>query len=320
MNPINFAILGLGHIGKVHALAIENASNANLFSVIDSDPKNTEEFENVNVYRSLSDFFSKDQHKTHVVSIATPNGLHAKQAIECLKAGYHVLIEKPLALNTEDARAIIKTAEETNKRAFNMLQLRFSPVVQHVKELINEGFLGDIFMVNTQCYWNRNNAYYSSKPWHGTKAMDGGVLFTQFSHFADILNYLFGNLNVQNSESFNFTHKSSTEFADSGKVNFNSDKIHSGSLIYTTSTYPKNFESTINIIAEKGTIQIKGQYMNEFGYYEVEGLEKLEILVRKNFHQDAIYEVSKALIEKSPSILDAKNSIPVVAFIEKASE
>ena len=313
----NFSILGYGHIGKVHEQAIRASENANLVGIIDFElPSDLD----VKGYTALETFLNEDT-ESDVVVIATPNGLHREHAIRCLKGGKNVLIEKPLALTKEDAEEILAVANEKNLRVFSSMQLRFSPVVQYVKKLIDNKALGKIHLINIQCYWNRNKAYYKLRDWHGTNELDGGVLFTQFSHFVDVINYWFDEVSCTSSKSFNFNHTDVTDFDDSGFVEFTADNAV-GHMTYTTSVFNKNFESTITIIAEKGTIKIGGQYINEMLYSDLKNVccsQKVST-DQKNFHLELIDEVSDALFRNNESILDAKNALNLVKFIQVANK
>ena len=312
----NFSILGYGHIGRVHQQALEETENAQLISVIDFNLPEDLPFKG---YSTLESFLNEDQ-ETDVVVIATPNGLHREHAIRCLKAGKNVLIEKPIALTVEDAKEILKVAEEKNLRVFTSMQLRFSPVVQYVKNLIDNNSLGKVFMVNINCYWNRNKNYYKLREWHGNQEMDGGVLFTQFSHFVDIMNFWFDEVICTNSKSFNFTHQEVTEFDDSGCVDFTADGAI-GHMIYTTSVFNKNFESNITLIAEKGTIKVGDQYLNQMIYSDLKNVccsNKIST-EQKNFHPNAIAEISDALIRHNESLLDGKYAVNLVKFISDAN-
>lgn len=314
---INFSILGYGHIGRVHKQAIAEVENAQLEAVIDF---NLPDDFPLKSYSTLESFLIEDK-ETDVVIIATPNGLHREHAIRCLKAGKNVLIEKPIALSIEDANEIMKVAEEKKLHVFTSMQLRFSPVVQYIKNLIENRSLGKIFMVNINCYWNRNKNYYKMREWHGNNEMDGGVLFTQFSHFIDIINFWFDDVVCTNSKSYNFTHQGITDFDDSGYVDFLADGVI-GHMIYTTSVFNKNFESSISIIAEKGTIKIGDQYLNKMLYCDFKNVccsQKIST-EQKNFHPNAIAEISDSLIRKNESLLDGKYALNLVKFICEANK
>lgn len=314
---LKFSLLGYGHIGRVHKQAIEQTEGVKLVSVIDInfEDENTE----VPVYKTLESFLNEDK-ETDVVVIATPNGLHRDHAIRCLKAGKNVFIEKPIALNTIHAKEILETAEKYNKRVFSSMQLRFSPPVSYVKKLLENNSLGEIYMINIQCYWNRNKNYYNTREWHGTNEMDGGVLFTQFSHFIDIINYWFDDVKCTKSSFYNFNHQGITEFADSGKLDFIADGAQ-GNMIFTTSVFEKNYESGIIIIAEKGTVKIGDQYLNELKYSNLKNIVCSQANLSteiKNFHPRAVEEIADAMKTNRPSVLDGRYAIGLVQFIEDA--
>lgn len=312
---LKFSLLGYGHIGKVHKKAIEETQGAELIAIIDSQIE--DEHLKLPLYRTLESFLENDT-ETDIVTIATPNGLHHRHAIQCLKAGKHVLIEKPMALSTKEALEIIDTAKKYNKRVFSSMQLRFSPPVKFVKDLLDNNDLGEIYMVNIHCYWNRNKDYYQVRDWSGSVEMDGGVLFTQFSHFIDILNYWFDKTSCTKASLFNFNHRGITEFADSGRLDFDADEAK-GNMVFSISTYEKNYKSGIVIIAEKGTIEIGDQYLNELVYCNMqEEIDTAEHSTEvKNFHPLAMKEIVQALNENRASILDGQYAVNLVKFIEE---
>ena len=270
MNPVKFAVVGCGHIGKRHAEMIKRNPEASLVAMIDVKDKSSLNIEDYNTsfFNSLDDFF-KSGIDADVINIATPNGLHAVQALQCLQMQKHVVIEKPIALNKADAEKIIYKALHVHKHVFAVMQNRYSPPSAWIKELIDGGKLGKIFMVQLNCYWNRDARYYKGDTWHGTKEQDGGTLFTQFSHFIDILYWLFGDIENIQSRLHSFNHQSLTAFEDSGTVTFDLCSGGSGSLNFSTSVWDKNMESSITIIAENGSVKIGGQYMDKIEYCHV---------------------------------------------------
>ena len=197
-----------------------------------------------------------------VVNICTPNGLHAEMAIQAIESGHHVVIEKPMALTLADAEKVVYTSLRFRKQVFCVMQNRYSPPSVWIKEMVESGKLGQIYMVQLNCYWNRDERYYKPGGWHGDAALDGGTLFTQFSHFIDIMYWLFGDIcNIQ-TRFADFNHEKLTAFEDSGFVNFNFVNGGMGSLSYSTAVWDKNLESSMLIVAENGSVKIGGQYMN----------------------------------------------------------
>jgi predicted dehydrogenase len=206
-----------------------------------------------------------------VVNICTPNGLHAEHSIKALEKKYHVVCEKPMGLTKLECEEVIFKALQMSKNFFCVMQNRYSPPSVWIKDLIENKVLGDIFMVQLNCYWNRDDRYYKKGGWKGTQKLDGGTLFTQFSHFIDIMYWLFGDITNIQAKFKDFTHQNSTDFEDSGFVSFDFINGGMGSLNYSTAIATQNLESSITIIGEKGSVKIGGQYMNEVEVCNIDG-------------------------------------------------
>jgi len=226
-----------------------------------------EVFKDVPFYNSIDELLGKE--KFDVLNVCTPNGLHIEHSIKALNAHKHVVCEKPLGLTKADCEQVIYKALQMSKYFFTVMQNRYSPPSLWIKEVVDQGLLGKIFMVQVNCYWNRDDRYYKKGGWKGSKDLDGGTLFTQFSHFIDIMYWLFGDITDIQAQFDDFTHKNSTDFEDSGFVNFRFVNGGMGSLNYSTSVYDKNLESSLTIIAENGAVKIGGQYMNEVEYCHI---------------------------------------------------
>jgi UDP-N-acetyl-2-amino-2-deoxyglucuronate dehydrogenase len=269
---LKFVLIGAGRIGYRHAEYIRKYGS--LVAVCDIDHKRAEETGRefgCPFYVSIDDLL-KNHREAEIASICTPNGLHAQQTIKCLRAGLHVLCEKPMALTVYDCGEMIKEAERANKRLFIVKQNRFNPPVEAVKKVMDEGRLGKIYSVQLSCFWNRNDAYYKNS-WKGTKEMDGGTLYTQFSHFIDLLYWMIGDVKEVHSIIGNFNHKGKIEFEDTGVVAFQFYNGAIGTINYTVNSFQKNMEGSLTIFGEKGTVKIGGQYLNELEYQNIEGFE-----------------------------------------------
>lgn len=271
---IKFAVIGCGHIGKRHAEMISRNNESDLVALIDIKNKkelNIEEFE-VPFFNSLKDFFLSGI-EVDVINIATPNGFHAIHALECLEAKKHVVIEKPLALNKADAEKVIFKALQVHKHVFAVMQNRYSPPSIWIKELIDSKILGEVYIMQLNCYWNRDNRYYKIDSWHGKQKLDGGTLFTQFSHFIDIMYWLFGDIKNISARFSDFNHAELTEFEDSGIISFEFINGGIGCLNYSTSIWNQNLESSMTIIGENGSVKIGGQYMDKVEYCHIKNYE-----------------------------------------------
>jgi UDP-N-acetyl-2-amino-2-deoxyglucuronate dehydrogenase len=267
---INFAVIGQGHIGKRHAEMIRRNPEANLVAVCDILPQDQLGLAETDTpfFSSIDDLLKSDL-PIDVVNICTPNGYHAQYAIKALEAGHHVVLEKPIALTKTDAEQIVFKSLEMSKHVFCVMQNRYSPPSVWLKEVVSRHLLGKIYMVQLNCYWNRDERYYQKGNWHGTAQLDGGTLFTQFSHFIDIMYWLFGDITNIRGNFRDFSHQQLTDFEDSGFVSFDFVQGGMGSINYSTSVWNKNLESSITIIGENGTVKVAGQYMNEVTYCDI---------------------------------------------------
>jgi UDP-N-acetyl-2-amino-2-deoxyglucuronate dehydrogenase len=318
MKKIKFVVVGCGHIGKKHAEVISNNKDAELVALIDikNPPELAIKDLHVPFFSSLKDFF-KQHIDADVINIATPNGLHAQQAIDCLNAGKHVVIEKPMALHSTAAKKIIDAANEKQKHVFVVMQNRYSTPVVLLKEIVEKNILSKIYSVQLNCFWNRDKRYYAPINWHGTKTLDGGTLFTQFSHFIDIFYWLFGDIKNIQTRLQSFNHKQLTEFEDSGIVTFEFGDDSLGCLNFSTSVWDKNMESSITVIAENGSIKIGGQYMDKMEYAHIKNYILPE-LSQSNISNDyGSYKGSAAnhvlVIQNVIDVLRNKKSITATA-------
>lgn len=275
---IRFAVVGCGHIGKRHAEMVVRDPGAELVALCDIRPKEELGIEAYPV-AFFSDITSLLQSglDIDVINICVPNGLHAEMAIQAIESGHHVVIEKPMALQVQDAERVLQTSLKYQKEVFCVMQNRYSPPSVWIKQMIDSGRLGKIYLVQLNCFWNRDERYYKPGGWHGDACLDGGTLFTQFSHFIDIMYWLFGDIQHIQARFADFNHQQLTDFEDSGLVTFEFVNGGMGCLNYSTAVWNKNMESSMLIVAENGSVKIGGQYMNEVEYCHIKDYEMPEL-------------------------------------------
>ncbi len=324
-----FAIIGCGTIAKRHAeQLIKHGLLIAVCDVISEEANEMAATYNAKPYYSIEDLL-KGEDNLDVVSICTPNGLHALHSIKALQAGINVLCEKPLCLTATDGKKMMEAAQQNNKKLFVVKQNRYNPPVVFLKDLIDNNKLGKIFSFQINCFWNRPDAYYTG--WKGTKDLDGGTLFTQFSHFIDLLYWLLGDVAAVKTLAKNFAH-TAIEFEDTGAVIFEMKNGAIGTLNYTVNSFNKNMEGSFAVFGEKGTIKIGGQYLNELEYCSVAGIDNPE-LPKGNpangygFYQgsmsnhDKVYEnLIKALEDDKHEIASAAEGLKTVEIIERIYE
>jgi len=273
---IQFAIVGCGRIGIRHAEHIHNVGS--LAAVCDTDITKAETLAakfSVPFYIDLKEMLFAWP-GIEVLVVCTPNGLHAAHSIAALQAGKHVLCEKPMAIHVADCEAMIAAAEANNRLLFVVKQNRFNPPVIAVKQALEKGVLGKVYSVQLNCFWNRDAAYYKNS-WKGSQELDGGTLFTQFSHFIDLLYWMVGDVKKALALTANLAHQSIIDFEDTGVVALQFENDVLGSIHFTVNAFHKNMEGSLTIFAEKGTVKIGGQYLNELEYqcidnFEIKGL------------------------------------------------
>ena len=270
MKKIKFAVIGTGHIGKRHAEMVLRNPNTELVALCDIKPSEKLGIENFGVpfYEDYKQMLGAEN-EIDVVCICTPNGLHSEMAIDAINTDNHVVIEKPIGLTKAKCENVIFKALQNHKQVFAVMQNRYSPPSVWLKEIVDQKIIGDIFMVQVNCYWNRDDRYYKKGGWKGTSELDGGTLFTQFSHFIDIMYWLFGDIDNIQGKFNDFTHQNSTDFEDSGFVSFDFKKGGMGCLNYSTAVWGSNLESSMTIVGSKGSVKVGGQYMNEIEYCNI---------------------------------------------------
>lgn len=265
---LEFAIIGCGNIGKRHAEQIQAVGKlAAVCDIIKTKAVEVGKKYSAEVYSSIEELFA-NKRGIDVAVICTPNGLHAQHSIRSLKEGCHVLCEKPMAIRSADCASMIDEAKKAGKHLFVVKQNRFNPPVIAVKKLLDEKRLGNIYSIQLNCFWNRDTKYYENS-WKGSKDLDGGTLFTQFSHFIDLLYWLIGDVKQVKAFTKNSAHKKIIEFEDTGVVILEFENGTIGTMNYTVNSYKKNMEGSLTIFGEKGTVKIGGQYLNELEYQQI---------------------------------------------------
>ncbi len=314
-NKLNVAIIGLGHIGKKHIQAIQTLDHITLVATIDPNIEQTDL--NVPHFGNMVSF-QESNLSVDLISVCTPNGMHAKHTIEALNLKYHVVCEKPMTLSKKSAEQLLNASLHNGKHVFCVMQNRYAPLSQWMHDLVSSNLLGEIYQVNVTCFWNRDERYYTKGHWRGSKEMDGGTLFTQFAHYIDTLYWLLGDLNIRSASFNNFNHQGLIEFEDTGSFHFEFGNRGSGLFQYSTSCWDKNFESTMSIIAENGTLKVGGQYMNEVQFCHIKDYTLPSFPTSDNIQNlGNIYKnAHKVIFSQDKMMTNALDGLKVVEIIE----
>ncbi|GGF13823.1 Gfo/Idh/MocA family protein [Hymenobacter cavernae] len=331
VGAVRFVICGVGHIGRRHATLVSRYAGAELVALVDTRAELQAELEaeyGVPFFASLDDYLGRGP-AADVLTVATPNYLHAAQAVAGLRRGLHVVVEKPIALHKADAEQIVHTALQTGRLVFGVMQNRYSPPAAWLKQVYDEGKLGQIYLVQINCFWNRDARYYRAGGWKGTLAQDGGTLFTQFSHFVDLLYWVFGDITNIAARFRDFNHEGVTEFEDSGLVTFDLVRGGSGTLQYSTAVWDRNLESSLTVVAEHGSLRIGGQYMDKVEYCHLRDYTLPELAPTNPAndygpyqgsaanHVQVIENVVDTVQKRSSATTNALEGLKVVEIIER---
>lgn len=265
---IRVALVGCGRIANNHFDAFAaHASECEVVAVCDTDPAALARAE---ARTSAKGFASLDAllagSDADVVVLATPSGLHAKQAVQCAAAGRHVVTEKPMATRWQDGKEMVAACDQANVHLFVVKQNRRNATVQAVRRAVEGGRFGRIYMVSVNVFWTRPQEYYDSAAWRGTWEFDGGAFMNQASHYVDLLDWLIGP--VESVQAYTATLARNIEVEDSGVLAIRWRNGALGTMAVTMLTHPKNFEGSITILGEHGTVRLGGVAVNRIDHWE----------------------------------------------------
>ncbi len=265
---IRFGVLGCGRISGNHFKAMQaHANDVELVGVCDTDGDRLAAASatyDAPAFSTLQELLSGCN--ADVIVVATPSGLHSRQAIEAARDGRHVITEKPMATRWEDGHDMVEEFDRVGTRLFVVKQNRRNATLQLLKRAVEKRRFGRIYMATVNVFWARPQEYYDSAAWRGKWEFDGGALMNQASHYVDLLDWIVGP--VESVQAYASTLARNIEVEDTGAVSIRWRSGALGSLNVTMLTYPKNLEGSITILGEKGTVRIGGVAVNEINTWE----------------------------------------------------
>jgi len=297
---IRIAIIGCGRISKNHFAAIAAyPDDLELISVCDNATealKEATETYNVNGYLSLTEMLKNE--KLDAIAICTPSGIHPDQAVEIAEAGVHIISEKPMATRLSDGVKMVKACDNAGVRLFVVKQNRRNTTLQLLKRAMEEKRFGRIYMVNLNVFWTRPQEYYDQAKWRGTWELDGGAFMNQASHYVDLVDWLIGP--VEKIQAMMGTLDRDIEVEDTGVLNIKWRSGAMGSMNVTMLTYPKNYEGSITILGEKGTVRVGGLAVNEIQHWEFEDQKDYDEQIQNaNYQTTSVYGFGHPLYYKN---------------------
>tara|TARA_B100000989_G_scaffold145077_1_gene108116 strand:- start:38289 stop:39365 length:1077 start_codon:yes stop_codon:yes gene_type:complete len=286
---IRAAIVGCGRISKKHFEAIEkHKENIELLAICEIELQILNEYKtkyNVKGYHDLNDMLKNEN--LDLVILCTPSGIHSKQAELCAENQVNVITEKPMATKWSDGLKMVKVCEKANVRLFVVKQNRNNSTLQLLKRAIKENRFGKIHMVHLNVFWTRPQKYYDQAPWRGTRALDGGALMNQASHYVDLLDWLIGP--IDRVQAMTSTSRN-IEVEDTGVLNIKWLNGATGSMSVTMLTFPKNLEASITVLGEKGTVRIGGVAVNNIQHWEFDEPKDYDGSIKEvNYETSSVY-------------------------------
>lgn len=322
---INVALVGCGRISKNHLQAItKHQDRLNLTAVCDRDETAAQavaQEHHADVYTNLDVMLEKAD--IDLVILCTPSGLHPRQAIQVAESGRHVLTEKPMATRWQDGLDMVRACDKAEVRLFVVKQNRLNPPIQALKRAITEGRFGRIYMANVNVFWTRPQDYYDQGGWRGSWEWDGGAFMNQASHYVDLIQWLLGP--VDSVQAMMGTLGRKIEAEDSGVLNIRWRQGTMGSVNVTMLTYPKNYEGSITLLGEKGTVRIGGVAVNEVQHWEFEDARpEDEAIQAENYATSSVYgfghvpyyaNVIDCLQGKPADIIDGRSGLACLELL-----
>jgi len=268
---LSVVLVGLGHIAAKHLMVLQSHPRIRLVATVDpTQSERPDSFvgmaediphgSDLGAVLRLVDVQAAVDHR--LVLLATPNGTHIPLARVAVEHGWHVLVEKPMGLDPVGCADLLRYAQQRGCVVAVAMQNRFGPAARALKDLVEQRLLGELRIVQIDCLWNRDKKYYNTSAWRGTRALDGGVLFTQFSHFIDLLLWLLGRPAEFSLHSSNRAHTDLELDHDTGVLSMRWLDGTLGSMTYTTAAPPGRALSGFTLLGSQAGVRLSGQYMD----------------------------------------------------------
>lgn len=287
----NVFLVGLGRISKKHIEAINTHPSLRLWGVCDTDSSKLSMHFPAHV-KKFSDFEEALQFRSEIdlVSVLTYSHLHPQHAITALQAGIPVLVEKPLALSSVEAEALVLQSRKLDVPAFVVKQNRLNEPIQKVRSAIKDGHFGQLTFASAKVYWSRDENYYTEGGWRLFRAKDGGVVWNQASHYVDLLQLILGPIAHVQAIGSNFLSPADSD--DTVFAHFMSEAGTFGALEATTTVRPRNFEGSLVISGQKGLVKIGGHSLNRVDYWGLQDVQIEPARTDSDFDSSDVYGFS----------------------------
>lgn len=317
---LRFAIIGCGRVAGNHVAAIQATDGMELAAVcdLDHDKANALVIESpVPVYTNYREMLAAEQ--VDVTNIVTPSGMHCEHAIDVMsRFGSHVVVEKPMALRIEDCERMIATAQQEGVQLHVVLQNRFNKAIKRLRQDVDAGRFGRMTLGTVRLRWCRSQSYYDQAPWRGTWAMDGGVLTNQAIHHIDLLQWLIGDIEVVSATISTQLVEVEVEDTAVAWLRFRNGAV--GVIEATTAARPGDFEASVSLMGEGGTVIVEGTSANQLVTYTFEDLDTGSFSetppnVYGFGHSEFLTTVRDAIVAGKPPSVDGREGMRPVQLL-----
>jgi len=331
---LNFAVIGCGRVSERHHSALTSGLlPAKLVAICDLDEtkaKAKSEKLHVPYYTDYHEMMKRHP-EIDVVNVATPTGYHARHVIDLAQYGKHIITEKPMALTVADCDAMIAACAKNHCRLFVVKQNRFNRAVVAARQAFEEGRFGKMVVANMRCRWKRDQHYYEQDNWHGTWAMDGGVMSQQSSHHLDLLQWFMGPIDAMSC--FRATRLMQIEVEDTAVAMFRFSSGALGTFEATVATRPEDMGASLSLLGEKGSVVIEGAAVNQITYWKFQDHRPEDDTIMTDAsqavpncyghgHGPYIGNVIEAILENKPGLVEGpegKKNIEILTALYESS-
>ena len=249
---LNIGLVGCGIAAELHAKALAGVTDAKLAGAFAADRPQCEEFckkYGLKSYKTLENLI--DDESIDIIDICTPSGTHRSLAEQAMRAGKHVIVEKPLAMTEEECHQLLRIRDDTGRMLAPISQLRFSPDIRAVHDAVQSGKLGRLTLCSVYMKYYRKPEYYTASVWRGSRSMDGGALMNQGIHGIDLLRFLAGNARVLAGCTRTLGHPIESEGTSAALLEFESGAI---GVIESCTTASPGYPRRIELCGMEGSL------------------------------------------------------------------
>jgi len=334
-SKLKFGVVGCGRVSDNHLAALTSGGlEAQLVAVADVDEAKANSKAEKYQVPFYTDYHQmlKMHPEIEVINVATPTGYHARHIIDLAQYGRHLIVEKPMALRVADCDLMMKACKKSHRRLFVVKQNRFNPAVVAARAALDAGRFGKLVLGSVRVRWRRLQHYYEQDHWHGTWALDGGVMSQQASHHLDLLQWFMGP--IKNMQCRTATRLLDIEVEDTALATFEYASGALGAFEATVATRPEDLEGSLSILGEKGSVILGGHAVNKIVYWRFAEERPEDAGIKEQFSQDVanvygrghtpyLANVIEAIRQNKPALVEGpegkKNIQILTALYESAA-